>query len=98
MLEVGPPIGKPITPPYAFTSCARGAYGTRAEAHAQGAKVHHLKECFGLFLPDVNSTLFSEVAAKTAETFNECGFDMMYLDALDGDDSGRGREMSHLVL
>jgi hypothetical protein len=72
-------------PPYAFTQVQRGAWGTRAAPHAKGAKVHHLKECFGLFLPDGESTLFAQVAARTAEMFNECGFDMMYLDALDGE-------------
>ncbi len=76
-------VGK--TAPYAFTECKRGAWGTKPAAHARGAKVHHLKECFGLFVPDGDSTLFSEVAARTAEVFNECGFDMMYLDALDGE-------------
>ncbi len=78
--------------PYAFTQCKRGAYGTRATGHEAGAKVHHLKECFGLFVPDADSTLLTEVAARTAETFNECGFDMMYLDALDGEDILGGRE------
>ena len=72
-------------PPYAFTRCTRGAWGTRVAPHAKGAKVHHLKECFGLFVPDGDSTLFEEVAARTAEVFNNCGFDMMYLDALDGE-------------
>jgi len=72
--------------PFACTGCKRGAYGTQAAAHAKGAKAHHLKECFGLFVPDPNTTLFDEVAACTADTFNECGFDMIYLDALDGSD------------
>ena len=72
--------------PYAFTKCKRGAHGTRVAAHAKGAKVHHLRECFGLFVPDGDSTLLADVAAKTAEMFNECGFDMIYLDALDGED------------
>jgi hypothetical protein len=76
-------VGK--EPPYSFTQCKRGAWGTKPAAHAQGAKMYHLKECFGLFVPDGDSTLFEEVAARTAETFNECGFDMMYLDALDGE-------------
>jgi len=79
-------------PPYAFTGCKRGAYGTRAASHAKGAEVGHLKECFGLFVPDPDSTLFTEVAARTAEVFNECGFDMIYLDALDGEDVLGGRE------
>ena len=81
-------------PPYVFTGCQRGAYGTHAASHAPGAKVHHLKECFGLFAPDADSTLLSEVAAKTAEIFNECGFDMIYLDALDGEDVLGGADQS----
>ncbi|MBM4046232.1 MAG: hypothetical protein FJ279_14060, partial [Planctomycetes bacterium] len=79
-------------PPYGFKSCKRGAYGTKAAAHAKGAKAHHLRECFGLFVPDGDSTLYEEVAAKTAEMFNECGFDFIYLDALDGSDAVAGRE------
>jgi len=73
-------------PPYTFAKCRRGACGTRAAPHAQGAKVHHLKECFGHFTPDPDSTLLAEVAARQAQTVNACGFDMMYLDALDGED------------
>lgn len=79
-------------PPYSFTGCQRGAHGTKISAHDKGAKVYHLKECFGLFAPDGDSTLLAEVAAKTAEVFNECGFDMMYLDALDGSDILGGPE------
>ncbi|MBI4607221.1 MAG: hypothetical protein HY721_35095, partial [Planctomycetes bacterium] len=79
-------------PPYAFTGLVRGALGTRAAPHAAGLPVHHLKECFGLFTPGGDSTLLEEVAAKTAEAFNECGFDMMYMDALDGEDILGGPE------
>jgi len=79
-------------PPFAFTGCQRGAYGTRRSAHARGAKVHHLKECFGLLVPDPETTLFEEVAAHTADIFNACGFDIMYLDALDGEDVLGGPE------
>jgi len=78
-------------PPYAFTKCTRGACGTTVAAHEKGAKVHHLRECFGLFCPDGDSTLFTEVAAKTAELYNGAGFDMIYLDALDGGDTVAGR-------
>jgi len=72
--------------PGAFTGRARGACGTKPAAHAAGAKAYHLKECFGLFTPDGDNSLLEDVAAATARTFNECGFDMMYLDALDGED------------
>ena len=70
-------------PPYAFTKCKRGAWNTRVSSHAKGAKVHHLQQAFKMFIPDVNSTLFAEVAENTAYMYNYCGFDMCYLDALD---------------
>ncbi len=79
-------------PPYAFTDCTRGAYGTTMSPHSAQSKVHHLKECFGLFVPDGDSSLLAEVASKSAEMFNECGFDMIYLDALDGEDILGGGE------
>lgn len=84
--------GASQTAPYAFTNCQRGAWGTRVAEHGKGAKVHHLKECFGLFVPDGDTDMLAEVAAATARTFNECGFDMMYLDALDGEDILGGGE------
>lgn len=83
-------VGK--EPPYSFTGCKRGAHGTRVAAHPKGAKVHHLKECFGLFVPDGDTPLFAEVAAKTAEAFNAGGFDMIYFDAMDGSDIVGGGE------
>jgi hypothetical protein len=70
-------------PPYAFTDCQRGAYGTAAATHARGAPVRHIKEYYGGFAPDPDSNLFTEVAARTAATCNECGFDIIYFDASD---------------
>jgi hypothetical protein len=78
--------------PYGFTECKRGAYGTRPAPHLRGAKVAHLKECFGLLVPDPETTLLAEVAQRTADFYNECGFDMIYLDALDGEDILGGGE------
>ncbi len=78
--------------PYAFTQCKRGACGTHAAPHDKGAKAHHLKECFGRFAPDPHSTLLAEVAERQAQVINECGFDMMYIDALDGEGVLGGRE------
>lgn len=74
------------TPPYAFIDCKRGAHGTSPVDHKLGAQVHRLKECFGLFAPDGDTPMFDEVAARTADVYNQCGFDMIYLDALDGAD------------
>lgn len=73
-------------PPFSFNGCVRGAHGTRAVRHSRGAKAQHLKECFGLFVPRGDSPLFAEVAHRTAALYNACGFDMLYLDALDGSD------------
>lgn len=70
--------------PYAVAGCKRGACGTVPAAHAKGAKAHHLKECWGCFLPDGDSPLFGEVADRIATVINECGFDFTYLDGLDG--------------
>lgn len=71
-------------PPFEFLECQRGAHGTKVSAHIKGTPVYHLEELFGLFCPDGDSTLFEEVAARTAEVYNHCGFDMIYMDALDG--------------
>lgn len=71
-------------PPFAFKGCVRGACGTRPARHSQGTQAKHLKECFGLFVPEGDSSLFTEVARHTADLYNACGFDMLYLDALDG--------------
>jgi len=76
--------------PWRFTGVKRGALGTKAVAHEQGAKARHLKECFGLFVPDVESSLFEEIAANHAEVVNRCGFDGIYLDAIDGSAILRG--------
>jgi hypothetical protein len=79
-------------PPFGFARCRRGAHGTKATAHAAGAPVKHLKECFGLFVPDPDTPLFTDVIASTARAYNEGGFDMIYLDALDGSDTLGGGE------
>jgi hypothetical protein len=71
-------------PPYTFTGCKRGAFDTKATPHPQGAKARHLKECFGLFVPDVDTPLFAEIAKNHADIINQCDFDGIYLDAIDG--------------
>jgi hypothetical protein len=78
--------------PWRFTGCQRGACGTKVTAHPAGTKAYHLKECFGLFVPDPETTLLAEVAQRNADAFNEVGFDMIYLDALDGEDILGGGE------
>ncbi|MGA2863868.1 MAG: hypothetical protein ABSF95_05220 [Verrucomicrobiota bacterium] len=77
-------------PPWRFTAVKRGVFGTKPAAHDQGAKARHLKECFGLFVPDPESPLFAEIAANHAEVVNCCDFDGIYLDAIDGASILRG--------
>lgn len=79
-------------PPWRFTGLQRGAHGTRPAAHAAATKVRHLKECFGLLVPDVESSLFLEIAANHADIVNRCGFDGIYLDAIDGSSILRGAD------
>ncbi len=76
--------------PWRFTGVKRGAFNTKASTHAAGAKARHLKECFGLFVPNVETSLFEEIAANHADVVNKCGFDGIYLDAIDGSSILRG--------
>jgi hypothetical protein len=77
-------------PPWRFTGVKRGMFGTKAAPHDKGTRARHLKECFGLFVPDPESTLFVEIAANHAEVVNRCDFDGIYLDAIDGSSILRG--------
>ncbi len=93
-------IGKEITefsgvthdPPYKFTGCRRGADATAPSGHDQGEKAYHLREMFGRFVPGPETGLFREIAGHTAEIVNECGFDGIYFDAIDGSDILAGEE------
>ncbi len=76
--------------PWRFTKLGRGAFGTKPAAHQKGAKARHLKECFGLLVPDPESSLFEEIAKNHADIVNSCDFDGIYLDAIDGSSILRG--------
>ncbi|MDO5565313.1 MAG: hypothetical protein Q4G59_01560 [Planctomycetia bacterium] len=68
-----------------FIKCVRGALGTTPAKHSQGTPVHHLGSFFDhYFAPKPGSELFFHVAQKTAQAYDEGGFGMIYLDALDG--------------
>ena len=74
------------TSPYKFTGCKRGMNGTKKSAHAAQDMAYHLREMFGRFVPGVETPLFGEIARRTAEVVNECNFDGIYFDAIDGSD------------
>ena len=78
--------------PWRFMKLRRGAFGTKPASHQKGAKARHLKECFGLLVPDPESSLFEEIAKNHADIVNSCDFDGIYLDAIDGSSILRGAD------
>ena len=79
--------------PYKFTGCTRGFQGTKAAAHADAASVGWLKTYWsGMYVPRPDSQLFDEIAAKTAEIVEDCGFDGVYFDAIEGVQHMWGKE------
>ena len=84
--------GVSTTPPYKFTGCQRGAYGTKASSHKANEKGYRLKEVFSQFVPGEGTPLFHEIAKKTADIVNYCDFDGVYFDAIDASDIFEGQE------
>ncbi len=62
----------------------RGCAGTVPAPHKKGSAVKHIEGHYHGLVPIFGSDLFYEVARRTARAFNEGGFRMIYLDALDG--------------
>jgi hypothetical protein len=71
-------------PPFGFTGCQRGVFGTKAQPHAKASSLQHLFVRYTSFLPDENSTLVDDLAARIGLVFNTCGFDMIYQDGAEG--------------
>lgn len=80
------------TAPYKFTGLKRRVNKAKEEVYPAGEKAFHLREMFGLFIPGPETSLFSHIAEKTAKIINECGFDGIYFDAIDGNDLLDGKE------
>ncbi|HZH71307.1 MAG TPA: hypothetical protein VFD91_02340, partial [Mariniphaga sp.] len=84
--------GVTTAPPNKFTGLTRGVSNTNVLTHLAGEKAYHLREMFGLFVPGPETPLFSRIAERTAEIIDECGFDGIYFDAIDGNDLLAGKE------
>ncbi len=67
-----------------FEVVQRGACGTTPAPHKKDSEVRFLECFYSGFCPDLNSDLFLQIARNTAKAYNEGGFKMIYLDALDG--------------
>ncbi len=73
-----------VTSSEGFLQVVRGVLGTEAVPHLKGAKIEHLMGRFGMLSPVYGSPLFWEIADRTAKAYNEGGFTMIYMDAIDG--------------
>lgn len=69
---------------HGFVLKSRGFAGTKAVEHKKGATVHHISGCFYCIAPKIGSELFYQIARNTAKAYNEGGYTMLYVDALDG--------------
>ncbi len=72
------------SPPYKLTGLKRGANGTKISSHGVDETAYHMSERFGRFIPGPETDLFDEMAQRHAEIVNDCEFDGIYLDAIDG--------------
>ena len=68
-----------------FANCERGLYGTTVTAHAAGASLGHLVNCFDIwgytvYAPDISTSILGEICDNIARVFNEVGADMAYFD------------------
>jgi len=71
------------TAPWKLVDCTRGAFGTRADAYTQGAKIEKLADHgYKVFLG--NAALNKEIAENVADVFNATGIRMLDFDGLEG--------------
>ncbi len=70
--------------PSGFINVKRGQLGTEATSHKAGTKIKHLSGLFNMFAPALDSELFYHVADLTAKAYNDGGFSLIYIDAIDG--------------
>ena len=66
-----------------FLNVKRGQLGTTPAKHSDGAEIRQLLGWYGMFQAQPLSELFYFIASETARAYNEGGFEMLYLDALE---------------
>ena len=67
--------------PFALSQCVRGANGTRAAAHAAGAKARHLTERYGWYV--AGADLAESIGRSLARLIDDAGLDMVCFDGAD---------------
>jgi hypothetical protein len=68
------------TPPFGYSGCRRGAYGTRAASHPSGSAIENFSEFIGFYRPDIQSALYDRVAQAEAAALDKFAFDYIYPD------------------
>lgn len=69
--------------PWKLLNCQRGAWGTKAAAHAKGAEISKLMDHgYKVFLSDTDLT--KEIARNIADIFNRTGIEQVSFDGLEG--------------
>jgi len=79
--------GREAGTPCRLTGCLRGAFGTRAAAHAAGAAVRgmlQIGERYRFFLADSETSILKEMTERFGHIVNTCGIDMVYFDGAGG--------------
>ena len=71
-------------PPYTYSGLERGAFGTKAAAHAKGDAAAYLQQRYLAFYPEPDSPLADAVADAIANVYRTCRFDMIYCDGTEG--------------
>ena len=71
-------------PPYSFTGCTRGQWGTKRAAHEKGATASHPVASYCAYMPDEKTSLVDELAGCIAKAFSACKADMIYMDGSEG--------------
>lgn len=76
--------GKTSKAPWRFTGCKRGYHETTITTHNAGQKVGILGSCFNLYAAAPCSKLWDEIIQNHVDVVNQCGFDGIYFDAIEG--------------
>ena len=71
--------------PWRLSGCERGAFGTKASAHAAGADIGKLADHgYGTFYPGVENGMMDEITNRLAALFNNTGLRQISFDGLEG--------------
>jgi hypothetical protein len=71
--------------PWRLTGCKRGAFGTRAGAHAAGHEVGRLADhAYSTFYPGIDNGMMDEMTRRLVELLNATGLRQISFDGLEG--------------